>query len=320
MNAVVQFFAVVTPVLLTMQAAKKVRTWFSGKKGPGVELYIEGCLSVQGGRLAVYKEAEMWGARLITDSIKGAISSQDGGLLIKLGFQDDVAAGHFIGKVRTWCEFHDLTLRPPAFYEDVGLGNRVTAAHYVSTETASPPGALARSRSRSSEATFKTYVTEILDDKDEHCIYQSFEIDDRWNQKDSCQLLAHSECKGTPVDKDASNRVACSTRVHRGLDGTSDKFPPWIRIKIKNVDTEPVRCIGKNGKEHFRFRVNLLIDFHKEEQKRDHGICWKEGTKDDEEGPVETFVHVKNYDMFVSGVEWKCAHTTEIWDSIREVP
>ncbi|CAN0506805.1 unnamed protein product, partial [Ectocarpus sp. 8 AP-2014] len=29
----------------------------------------------------------------------------------------------------------------------------------------------------------------------------------------------HSECKGTPVDSDASNRVAASTRVHRGLDG-----------------------------------------------------------------------------------------------------
>lgn len=149
-----------------------MRTWFSRKKGPGVELYIEGCLRVQGGRLAVYKEAGKNGARLITNTIKDAISSQGGGLLIKLGFESDWAAGQFIGKVETWCEFHELTLRRLVFFEDVGLGNKVNTADYVATQTTSPPGAQARSRSRSSEATFKTYVTEILDDKDEQCIYQ----------------------------------------------------------------------------------------------------------------------------------------------------
>ncbi|CAN0506794.1 unnamed protein product, partial [Ectocarpus sp. 8 AP-2014] len=100
--------------------------------------------------------------------------------LIKLGFESDWAAGQFIGKVETSCEFHELTLRRSVLFEDVGLGNKVTTADHVATQTTSPTGAQARSRSRSSEVTFKTYATEILDDKDEQCIYQSFEIQDLW--------------------------------------------------------------------------------------------------------------------------------------------
>ncbi|CAM9554550.1 unnamed protein product, partial [Ectocarpus sp. 4 AP-2014] len=279
---------------------------------------IEDCLRVQGSRLAVYKEAETHIARQIPDSPSGAISSQDGGLLIRLGFEVDSAAGAFIGKVRTWCEFHELILRVSHRTETmIRLGQYIAVAQYVATETASPPNAQARSRSRSSEESFATYVTEILDDKDAQCVYQSFEVADLWNQKDSCHLISHSVCKKTPLDQDESNRVAASTRVHRGLDGTSDRYPPWMRIAVKDFDMTPVPCPGKNGKSHHRFRVNLFIDFLKEEQKAGHGIAWKVGTKDDGVNPVETYVHVKNYETFVNGVEWKYKETTKIWDGIR---
>ena len=316
MNTITQFIAAATSVLLTTYTFGKMRTWFSRRTGPGTELFIEDCLRVQGGRLAVYKEAEKYGARLITDSTKSAISSQDGGLKIKLGFQDDSVTGHFIATVRAWCEFHDLTLREPVFFEGVAQGNKISVGNYVETETTSPPGARARARSRSSEASFATYVTEKLDAKDEQCVYQSFEVAD-WNQKDSCHLISHSECKDTPLDTDPNNRVAASTRVHRGLDGTSDRFPPWIRIAVKHVDMNPVPCPGKNGKVNNRFRVDLLIDFRLDEQKTGHGIAWKEGTKDDGVHPVETFVHVKNYDTFVNAVESKYKETTKIWDKLR---
>lgn len=175
----------------------------------------------------------------------------------------------------------------------------------METETTSPPGAQARARSQSSEISFASYKTEILDAKDAQCVYQTLEVADPWNQKDSCHLISHSACKNTLLDNDPSNRVAASTRVHRGLDGTSDRFPPWIRIAVKNVDMTPVPCPGKNGKVDHRFRVNLLIDFFLEAQKTGHGIAWKEGSKDDGVNPVETHVHVKNYDTFVNGVEWK---------------
>eukprot|EP00904_Undaria_pinnatifida_P001849 jgi/Undpi1/11665/HiC_scaffold_36.g13960.m1 len=315
---ITQFIAAAIPVLLTMHAARKIKSWLGQTYGHGVELYIEDCLRVQGGRLAVYKEAEMNSARQIPDSPDGAISSQGGGLLIRLGFEFDNAAGAFIGKVRTWCEFRELTLRVTDRTETmVCLGKYITVGNYVETDTTSPPGAQVRARSRSSEASFASNVTEILDDKDAQCVYQSFEVADRWNQKDSCHLISHSECKNTPLDKDPSNRVAASTRVHRGLDGTSDKFPPWIRITVKNYDMNPVSCPENNGKVSNRFRVNLLIDFHLPEQKTGHGIAWKEGSKDDGVNPVETFVHVKNYETFVNGVEWKHKETTKIWDEIR---
>lgn len=273
---------------------------------------------MQGGRLAVYREAEAQGARLITDSTKSAISSQDGGLRIKLGFQDDNVTGQFISKVRTWCDFHELTLRGPVFFEGVAQGDKIAVGNYVETETTSPPGARTRARSRSSEASFATYVTEILDTKDAQCVYQSFEVADPWNQKDSCHLISHSVCKNTPLDRDPSNRVAASTRVHRGLDGTSDRYPPWIRIKFKDVDMNPVPCPDQNGKIDHRFRVGLLIDFLHAEQKIGHGIAWKEGSKDDGVNPVDTHVHVKNYETFLNGVDWKYKETTKIWDEIRE--
>ncbi|CAN0222749.1 unnamed protein product [Scytosiphon promiscuus] len=301
-----------------MHAAKKFKSWLGQTYGYRVGLYIEDCLRVQGGRLAVYKEAEMHGARQILNSRDGGISSQGGGLLIRLGFELDHVAGAFIGKVRTWCEFHDLTLRITDRTKTmVCLGDHITVGNYVETETTSPPGAQARARSRSSEASFTTYVTEILDATDAQCVYQSFEVADPWNQKDSCHLISHSECKNTPLDLDPSNRVAASTLVHRGLDGTSDRFPPWIRIAVKDYDMNPVPCPEKNGRVYHRFRVNLFIDFLLPEQKTGHGIAWKEGTKDDSVNPVETFVHVKNYETFVNGVEWKNRQTTKIWDEIR---
>ncbi|CAN0449825.1 unnamed protein product, partial [Scytosiphon promiscuus] len=47
--------------------------------------------------------------------------------------------------------------------------------------------------------------------------------------------------------------------------------------------------------------------------RKDHRFDWKDGTGDDGEGPVETFVHVKDYVMFSNGVEWKYADTTKRW-------
>ncbi|CAM9361564.1 unnamed protein product [Scytosiphon promiscuus] len=314
MDAKIRFCVVAGGVLLTMKAFGKLTVWagWAGKTGAGVEFFIDGCSSVQGCRLAVYKEAAKHGARLITARIDDAISSQNGGLLIKLGFQDDSVRGHFVYAVNQWCEFHNLTMSRLVFVDDAGLGRSVQVDDYIENDTKSPPGAQSRSRSRGSEESLRSYATEIVDPKSELCVYQAVEVPD-FNQKDSCHMLSHSECKGTPADTDISNRMACSTRFHRALDGTSERFPPWLRIAVKNVDVNPVQCQGMGGKVHYRFRVDLLIDFMTDEHRKDHRFDWKDGTRDDGEGPVETFVHVKDYVMFSNGVEWKYADTTKRW-------
>lgn len=301
-------------ILLTMSAFGRLKAWV-GKTGRGVEFLIEGSSSVQGCRLSVFKEAEKRGARLITSDIEDAISSQNGGLMIKVGFQDDSARGLFLDAVRHWSEFHDLTIGQLNLFDNVALGRSISVNDYKQDDTTSPPGARKRSRSRSSEETFRTFVTEIVDLKDEQCIYQSVEEPTFGNAMDSCHLLAHSECKGTPVDSDPSNRLAGSTGLHRAFDGTSDRFPPWLRFSVVAVDPTPVECIGKNGRVHYRFRVDLAIDFMTEEYRENHRFCWKEGTTDDGKNPVLTHVHVKDYVLFQNGVEWKHEKTTKIWDS-----
>lgn len=301
-------------ILLAMSAFGRLKAWV-GKTGRGVEFFIEGSSSVQGCRLSVFREAENRGARLITADVEHAISSQDGGLMIKIGFQDDSARGLFLGAVRHWCEFNNLNLVKLSLFDNVPLGRSVAVDDYREDDTNSPPGSRKRSRSRSSEGSVKTYATEIVDDKDEQVVFQSVEEPTFGNAMDSCHLLAHSECKGTPVDSDPSNRVACSTGFHRAFDGTSDRFPPWVRISVVNVDPTPVECTGKSGRVHHRFRVELAIDFKTEEFRENHRFCWKEGTHDDGKNPVLTFVHVKDYVMFQNGVEWKHKNTTEIWDS-----
>lgn len=144
------------------------------KKGAGVEIFIPKCSSVKGCRFAVYKEAETKGARLITPRIKDAISSQGDGLSIKLGFESDAVSGEFVNAVRQWCEFHACPLGHDgvAFIDDVTLGRRVALSDYDENETNSPAGGRARSRSRSSEESFKTYVTEMVDPKSELCLFK----------------------------------------------------------------------------------------------------------------------------------------------------
>lgn len=301
-----------------MKAWNKLkRTWgdLNENTGAGVEFFIEGCASVQGCRLAVYKEAQKFGARLITTRVEDAISSQNGGLMIKLGFQDDSTLGQFLHEVGTWCEFHNLTMVPPTFVDDAKVGRKVSVADYKETDTNSPPGARARSRSRDSEESLRTYVTEIVDRKDEQCVFQSLENPERYNAMDSCHLLSHSECKGTLADSDASNRVAASTGFHRAFDGTSERYPPWVRIEVVSVDQTPVHCEGKGGRAHHRFRVNLAIDFMTDDHRESHRFCWKDGTTDDKKNPVSTFVYVEDYVMFCNGVEWKHKDTTKIWNT-----
>ena len=293
---------------------KRLKTTLDQKIGQGVEFFMEDCLKVQGCRLAVYKEAEKRGARLITSSIEEAISSENGGLRIKLGFQDDVTCGAFLGAVSTWCDFHDLTMGARTFLDDVRLGRKVQAHEYKEDHTDSPPGARARSRSRSSEGT-KTFVTEMLEPKDEQVVFQSVEVPNLFNAMDSCHLISHSECKGSPLDLDPNNRMACTTELHRALDGTKrSRYPPWVRIKVVRVDMHnPVECTGKNNRVHYRFRVDLAIEFMTEEHRKHHRFCWKNGTRDDGETPVLTSVYVEDHVTFCNGVEWKYKDTTKVW-------
>lgn len=137
-----------------------------------------------------------------------------------------------------------------------------------------------------------------------------------FNQKDSCHMLSHSRCKGEAADTDPSNRMACSTRFHRALDGTSKRFPPWLRIQVKQVFDDPVACIGLDDREHERYRVELLIDFLTDSHRKNHAFDWKDGTDDDDSGkrPVKAFVDVEDHVMFSKGVQWKYTDTTEKWE------
>lgn len=269
---------------------------------------------MKGCTLAVYRAATSHGARLMTTCIEDAISSQDGGLVIKLGFQDDFVRGQFIDRVITWCEFNGLDVPDFQYFDSVRLGNTISVCNYDENETTSPPGARSRSRSRSSHESLRTDATGIVDTKSELCVYQSVEIAD-YNQKDSCHLLSNSKFKKTPVDKDPSNMIACSTRFRRAFDGTSARYLPWLRIAVTSINTEPVECEGVGGKVHHRIRVDWSISFMTAEHRRNHGFIWKDGTRNDGENPVERFVYVKDYDVFTNVVDSKYRETTAIWES-----
>ena len=316
MNARIRCCVAAGGILLAMNVVGRLSGWlgWTGGTGPGAEIRIRGCLAVKGCRFAVYRAATSHGARCVTSCIKDAISSQDGDLVIKLGFQDDFVRGQFIDKVLTWCEVHNLDEPELRLVDRVRLGNSISVCDYIPNETTSPPGARSASRSRSSQESFRTDATEIVGNKSELCRYQSLEAPD-FNQKDSCHLIPHSKCRGTPIDKDSSNRIACSTRFHRAFDGLSEQDPPWVRIAVKDIDTQPVECKGVGETMHFRYRVNLYISFLTAEHRSHHGFIWKDGTKDDGKNPVETYVHVRDFVVFENGVESKYLETTGKWAS-----
>ncbi|ACH46890.1 unknown [Feldmannia species virus] len=299
---------------VAMNLYGRVKKWAARSSAPGIEFVIQDCSSVQGCRLALYEEAEKHGARRVTPE-SNPISSHDNGLLVKLAFENQGMRGFFLNSVRRWCSFNKVDLGDIVYNEHTNLGRFVFMGDYVEEETDSPPDSRARKRSRESAESLTSFVTEILDPKSELCVYQSVEAQG-YSQKDGCHLLAHCECKGTPMDSDPSNRLACSTQLHRALDGTSKRHPPWARVKVKGVDINPVLCEGVGVKQHNRYRVDLYIDFMSEEHRRNHGFYWKDGSRDDGESPVETFVYVKDYDVFTNCVEWKYKHTTAIWAAL----
>lgn len=108
------------------------------------------------------------------------------------------------------------------------------------------------------------------------CVFQSLEVAEPYSAMDSCYLLAHSECKGTPVDTDARNRLACS----HGFIEPSTAHQMGVRIPVSFVDVQnPVLlCEGQGERSHPKFRVNLLVELMTDEHRKSHRCCWKEGT------------------------------------------
>lgn len=103
--------------------------------------------------------------------------------------------------------------------------------------------------------------------------------------------------------------------MHRSLDGTCKENPPWIRIKIRDIDMHnPEQVEGRKGKKHYRFRVTLELDCRDDENLEiaKTSFEWKDGVSF-EENHVVVPVFVKNYEMFQHGVEWKYTNTSKIW-------
>lgn len=314
-NASVRFCLATGGILLTMKAFGQLIRW-GQPETYGVEVRIANCFSVTGCRLAVYAEAERRSAKRVAG--KDAISSVDGDLVINLAFREESLRGEFMHMTRTWCEMHRLEILHYELVDGVVLGSNVKCSDYVPDETTSPQGALNSRSVASSEEYLRSDATEIVDPKSELCRFQSVEAPS-FSQKDSCHLVSHSVCRNDSRDTDPSNRLACTTGLHRALDGTGAAFPAWVRINFVGASTDPIDCWSGSGELVSRFRVDLEIDFRTTEQRKAHGFFWRDGTVDDyaDGGPVKTFVHVKDPDMFERCVNWKAAQTTRVWESMN---
>jgi len=285
-----------------------------------VELIIDACMSTKGFRMEVYKVAEACSA--MTNDINSCIRSVDEGLVVTVAFEPTMGmgAGTFIGRLRTLCEFRDLEMSNVRRYSIQWRDDNVYIGvqHYVPGQTESPPGSRQYARSRSSEESLPDGQSDVtkLDSRSDQVMYQALEAIPAYIQMDSAHIMSSSDCKGTPIDSDGSNRFAMTPNLHRAFDGTSDKHPVWVRIRVERQEMDGLTF---QGQVDLRYRVHLVIDF----PTKAHAVIaakyfdWKAGTVIGTDNTVRSFVFVVDPEVFCRAIEWKFAETTETWKRLR---